>query len=452
MVPEELGKEVVDDLIRSCWIVESARVSLFETWMADPAHDDSISFEEDRSYAEDRAKLVLRALESRGRKPDTDLVEPHADWMRSVAGSTSDEVPLGAFLVDRLAAWCDNHLPTFLGDDGRRFLEIGEVARKGLKFPSSMPLPPGFDPVETVAVEPPGPVRFRFGILADLHFGSARGQANARAAVADLNRAGVDLVIQLGDLADHGNPDEFKLAVETLAELEMPFTTMMGNHDVFSYATEELAGRSLYTSSFGREPDGAIVEHKDMRFLVLDSVEHAASPFPAFDFASGSFLDGPGGAIVRGAFSPPQHDLLADIAGPDNGPAFVFLHHPPQPFTAFPPVLFGLNDRDSGRLHATVDSGNVWGVFAGHTHRNAITRVYDKVPAVEVAMPRDYPFGYGLVDVTDEGYAYRFVQISDEELLRQAYKSAGVLWRRYALGPRNARGFSWTPATGCVTP
>jgi 3',5'-cyclic AMP phosphodiesterase CpdA len=321
-----------------------------------------------------------------------------------------------------------------------------------LKFPESLPPPPPFEPVETIEAPAPGSVRFRFGILADLHFGSARGEANAKAAVADLNRSGAELVVQLGDLADHGNPAEFETAVTTLAGLEMPFTTMMGNHDVFSYATEELAGRSLYSSSFGRDPDGVIVDHNGTKFVILDSVEHAASPFPAFDFASGSFLEGPGGAIVRGAFSPPQHDLLAEIASPDGGPGFVFLHHPPQPFTAFPPVIFGLNDRDSGRLHATVDSGNVWGVFAGHTHRNAITRMYDKVPAVEVAMPRDYPFGYALIDVTDEGYAYRFVQISDEALLRESYSTAGTLWRRYALGPRSSRGFAWTPATGCVTP
>jgi hypothetical protein len=106
--------------------------------------------------------------------------------------------------------------------------------------------------------------------------------------------------------------------------------------------------------------------------------------------------------------------------------------------------LFGLRDEDSGRLHATVDSGNVWGVFAGHTHRNARTRNYGEVPAHEVAIPRDYPFGYALVDVSETGYAYRFVQISDDELLRDAYQSSGQIHRRYGLGSPEERAFVWT--------
>jgi hypothetical protein len=225
----------------------------------------------------------------------------------------------------------------------------------------------------------------------------------------------------------------------------MPVTTIMGNHDVYSMKEARLSGREYYGTAFGRPPDGAIIEHKGFRFAVLDSIEHAASPFGPYDLVAGRFVDeGEGGAIVRGSLSVPQHELLADIAAPGGDPSFVFLHHPPQPFTGFPPVLFGLRDADSGRLHAVIDSGNVWGVFAGHTHRNARTRTYGTVPAQEVAIPRDYPFGYALVDVTATGYAYRFVQLSDEALLRQAYGAASDIHRRYGLGDEEARGFSWT--------
>ena len=133
---------------------------------------------------------------------------------------------------------------------------------------------------------------------------------------------------------------------------------------------------------------------------------------------SGSFLEGPGGAIVRGSLSVAQHEILADLAAPGTAPAFVFLHHPPQPFTGFPPILFGLRDADSGRLHAVADSGNIWGVFAGHTHRNARTTTFDGVPVHEVGIPRDYPHGFALLEIADDGYAYRFVQLSDEDLVR----------------------------------
>jgi 3',5'-cyclic AMP phosphodiesterase CpdA len=266
----------------------------------------------------------------------------------------------------------------------------------------------------------------------------------AQVAIADLNRSGAELVIQLGDITDHGNKWEFELALESLKTLEMPFATMMGNHDVLSKEEGRLSGREYYPASFEREPDGVILEHKGFRFAVLDSVMHAASPYSDFNLATGTFIEGPGGAIVRGALTDPQHEILAEVASAGAPPAFVFLHHPPQPFTAFPPVLFGLRDEDSGRLHATVDSGNVWGVFAGHTHRNARTRNYGEVPAHEVAIPRDYPFGYALVDVSETGYAYRFVQISDDELLRDAYQSSGQIHRRYGLGSPEERAFVWT--------
>ncbi|MFP5297617.1 MAG: metallophosphoesterase family protein, partial [Actinomycetota bacterium] len=150
-----------------------------------------------------------------------------------------------------------------------------------------------------------------------------------------------------------------------------------------------------------------------------------------------------GGAVVHGSLTVPQHDILADVAAPGTAPAFVFLHHPPQPFAGFPPILFGLREADSGRLHATADSGNVWGIFAGHTHRNARTRDLDGIPAHEVAIPRDFPHGYATVDVCSDGYRYRFHQISDDELLSKAYERSGVMLRRYGAGPTEARAFMW---------
>ena len=224
---------------------------------------------------------------------------------------------------------------------------------------------------------------------------------------------------------------------------------MMGNHDVYSLKEERLAGRDYYGTSFGRAPDGVLLEHKGFRFAVLDSIDHSTTPFAPFDLVSGTFLDGSGGGMVRGSLTPPQHELLAEVAAPGAPPAFVLLHHPPQPFAAFPPVIFGLREVDSGRLHATVDSGNVWGVFAGHTHRNARTRNFGSVPAHEVGIARDYPFGYALVDVSDQGYAYRFRQISDGGLLQEAYAGAGEILRRYAEGRPEERAFVWTkPAPG----
>lgn len=438
-IPEDVAGEVIRDLLRSGWVIEQARRAFYEKWsLVEPAYEDSAR------RAAQRAEVVATSLADRGHRTDPGVAAAHTAWMHDLAGDRPDEVPLGNFFAARLGDWVDGHCADFLGTDAATLKTLGDEERAGLTFPSAMPPPPPFEPVATIAVDAPGEVAFTFGILADLHFGSVMSEQMARAAIADLNASGAELVIQLGDITDRGQIEEYEAARAALAELQMPYVTMMGNHDVYSIAEERLSGKEYYPASFGREPDGVILEHKGTRFAVLDSVMHAASPYPAYNLASGAFLEGSSGAIVRGALSVAQHEILAEVAAPGTPPAFVFLHHPPQPFAGFPPILFGLRDEDSGRLHATVDSGNVWGVFAGHTHRNARTRDFGTVPAHEVAMPRDYPFGYALVDVTENGYAYRFVQLSDQELLRAAYQDAGTIHRRYGLGTEAERGFVWT--------
>lgn len=435
----ELAQETVTDLLRSSWVFEAARTGLYRRWAsADP------SFTTRADGAAARATLLEDALGEVGRSPDTTLVEPHQGWIQNLVGDEPGEVALGDLFVARLGDWVEAHTERFLGDRGHKLKELGDRERALLRFPDDLPSAPAFEPLEPVEVEPPGDVAFRFAILGDLHFGSPGGEERGRAAIADINSSGAELVIQLGDLTDQGRRDEFEQAVKVLGDLDMPCTTMMGNHDVFARDEQRLSGRDYYGNSFGRQPDGVMLEHKEFRFAVLDSATEGTSPFAPFDFVTGGFTEARGGAVVHGSLTVPQHEILADVAAPDTSPAFVFLHHPPQPFAGFPPILFGLREADSGRLRATADSGNVWGIFAGHTHRNARTTNYNGVPAHEVGIPRDFPFGFALVDVTQRGYAYRFVQLSDEGLLREAYKAAGQIHRRYGLGRPEERGFVWT--------
>jgi 3',5'-cyclic-AMP phosphodiesterase len=434
----DLAQDVLVDLLRSAWVIESARASVFQSWSSQDRR-----FAVSARRARERAELVLASLEAAGGRPDPALVEPHAEWIGSVIGSRPGEVAFGDLFLARLGDWVHAHAGPLL-EDPARMAELGREETGELAFPEKLPAPPPFERVAAPPVEPPGEVTFRFGILADLHMGAPGRDALVQAAVAGLNRSGAELVIQLGDLTDHGNPGEFEKAATLLGELEMPWVAMMGNHDVFSFQEGRLMGKESYAAAFGREPGALLMEHKGVRFAVLDSAEHAVSPFPSFDLVSGAFLDEPGGGIARGSLTVAQHEILAEVAAPGTGPAFVFLHHPPQPFTSFPPILFGLRDADSGRLHATVDSGNVWAVFAGHTHRNATTRTYsDGIRSQEVATAADYPFGYALVDVTISGYAFRFVQIDDGELLRTGYARTGEIQRRYSRGTQQDLAFAW---------
>lgn len=436
---ESLPEDLFVDLLRSCWLVETSRAKVFEGWATT---DDR--YESSAKIALARAAIAADTLKARNKKTDDDLVALHTAWIDGVVGPLGDD-PLGPLFLARLSDWVDGHLAPLV-EEGDRLKSLSDEDRATIQWPSKLPAPPPYEPLEIPKVDPPDDATFRFGILGDLHVGSPRAEPLVQAAIDDLNRSGAELVVQLGDITDEGKQDQFERAAKLLEQLEMPTATMMGNHDVLALGATDLTGRGFYSTSFGREPDGLLLEHGGRRFAVLDSATHLASPFTAFDLVTGSFLDLPGGAIVRGSLTVPQHEILAEVAEPGAPPAFVFLHHPPQPYTGFPPILFGLREADSGRLHAVADSGNVWGVFAGHTHRNAITRRFGRVPCVEVGIPRDFPFGYALVDVGPGGYSYRFVQISDKEVVREAYRHAGGLQRRYGGGRLDERAFTWAPA------
>lgn len=435
---ESLPEDLFVDLLRSCWLIETSRSKVFEGWSA---QDDR--YQSSAKIALARAAIAADTLGQKGRKTDDQLVALHTAWIDGVVGPLGSD-PLGPLFMARLSDWVDGHLAPLV-EDGDRLKSLSDEDRASLQWPERLPEVPPFEPLDVPEIEPPHDKSFRFGILGDLHVGSPRAEPLVAAAIEDLNASGAELVVQLGDITDQGKQDQFERAAKLLEQLEMPVATMMGNHDVLALGATDLTGRTFYSTAFGREPDGLLLEHKGWRFAVLDSATHLASPFTAFDLVTGSFLDLPGGAIVRGSLTVPQHEVLAEVAEPGAPPAFVFLHHPPQPYMGFPPILFGLRDADSGRLHAVTDSGNVWGVFAGHTHRTAITTRFGRVPCVEVGIPRDFPYGYALVDVGPSGYSYRFVQISDRDLLEDAYRHAGGLQRRYGGGRPDERAFTWAP-------
>jgi len=430
-------QDVVTDLMRSGWAIETARSIIYSRWAVAQEQ-----FEQAAATALEAAAIFERELSERGRATDPSIAEGHAGWISSLVGDDPRTTPISDWFVARLGDWVSAHAGDLMAEGADRLKELHESDKENLSLPE-MPMAPPYEPMLTPPVEAPGEVAFRFAILGDIHIGSPSGEAMARAAISDINESGADLTIQLGDLTDHGTRDEFAGAVKLMGALAMPWEVVTGNHDVYSTAEKRLSGREYFTEHF-RAPDGRMIEHKGHRFVMLDSAEEIASPFAPYNLITGQFMDGNGGAIVRGAFTTPQHEILAEVAAPGSPPAFVFLHHPTQPFTSFPPIVFGLRDADTGRLHAVCDSGNVYGVFAGHTHRNKVSGRLGRVPVTEVGIPRDYPFGYGLVDVTDNGYVYRFHQISNEELLREGYPRSGQIHRNYALGDEFDRAFSWT--------
>jgi hypothetical protein len=281
MPAPQVAEEIVLDLLRSVWLVEHARAAVYRRWAETEAR-----WTDSEARTLKRAALVEEAVENAGRRPDEKLVEPHTAWMRSLVGDAPDEVPLAGLFLGRLGDWIDAHAAGVLGAAADEFTTINEEERASLEFPSQLPAPPPFEPYAVPEVAAPGEVVARVAIVGDLHVGSTRGDDLVEIALGDVARMRPDLVVQLGDITDHGEADEYRAAAELLAALDAPVLTVMGNHDVAALSESRLSGSEYYKAHFGRDPDGALAEVNGFRFAALDSVDHALSPYPAFDLVS----------------------------------------------------------------------------------------------------------------------------------------------------------------------
>lgn len=168
-----------------------------------------------------------------------------------------------------------------------------------------------------------------------------------------------DLLVVSGDLVDGGSAAEYGLLKEMLSPLVMPYALMPGNHD----------DRSALREAFPEQPwegAGLCCQRRDTdrgTVLLLDTI----LPWEA------------GGSIGDAQLA------WLDAACPANGPALLFMHHPP-----FAIGIAGLDViacRGSERL-ATWLAGHpqVEAVYCGHVHRTTVTTFAGR-PAVCAPSP-----------------------------------------------------------------
>jgi hypothetical protein len=420
------------DLLLSCWTIEASRsIVLDARGHADPA-----------LRAAERARILARRTHAEGVSIRPEFAREHAQWMVEVAGMEDETGPIGWFFLQRLGAYVDLHIADVLPPGDRERLiqlgasdseEVGEaVARQGV------PLPPPPEWPAAPSAEVSGDVRARIALLADPHVGIEASDVLIPTVVEDINRDAVDLTIALGDLTQSGKGDQFAKAREILERLSSRWLVTLGNHDMWGFGGSEAQGLKRFTQVFQRKPY-AIFETKGVNVIMIDSADPTASPFPPFDLVTGSFADEPKEALPGGRISEEVAQWMASI--PSNGPTFIVLHHPPYPYLGFPPIVFGLDAASTELLADLVRRTQAWGVFCGHSHRCALYN-FAGVPLVEVPCSKEWPFGYGVLEVSDEGWAYNLRPVSDQALVKKESAKANILFRRYAQGPDEARAFS----------
>lgn len=202
-----------------------------------------------------------------------------------------------------------------------------------------------------------------------------------------------DHMVILGDLTDHGRPDEYAELQRLLASVDMPMTLMLGNHDK----------RDTFRAAFGG--DGfvqSIVPLGPYRLICLDTLDETAVP------QHSGMLCAARTAWLREAL---------DACG--GAPVVLAMHHPPfrTGFDGMDAIM--LRDRDVFFEIIKAYAGEVH-LLCGHVHRT-ISGAARGVPyAVFKSACHQMPMMLGAAGSShsvDEPGAYGIVLLGDEGVI-----------------------------------
>lgn len=99
----------------------------------------------------------------------------------------------------------------------------------------------------------------RFALIADSH----SNYRDLDLTINQLNREDVDFTVHLGDMTDLGLAVEYEAAANMLARLQMPWLTVIGNHDAVGN------GRNIYRKIFGTE--NQVFDSRGYRFIIFNN-------------------------------------------------------------------------------------------------------------------------------------------------------------------------------------
>ena len=248
-------------------------------------------------------------------------------------------------------------------------------------------------------------------------------------AVADINALGVDAVFIKGDIADMGRREQFAIAARTFAGFTAPRHAFLGNHDHYARLEgDEVDGYAL----LGQPEAPRAVELGGWRLLLLDTVEPGEH---------------------HGVFPDERLSWLENELGETREraqPTLLLTHHqpvPPEHRHSYPNTI-GIIPEHSLRMFDLLGKNpQVQGVLIGHTHRNRVRRyaASGAVPFVEVNCVKDYPGGFAVYELYDDGtFRQEARRTSSQRALAHSSRCRDFFnggYREFALGTLAERAF-----------
>ena len=275
-------------------------------------------------------------------------------------------------------------------------------------------------------------------------------------AITEATARGCTLLLVNGDLSNAGEPAalaEVKSALDSFGQLggtthvqasgPRHYFVTRGNHDRWEkgslYATCESKDDGLHDCFDDSFSAGFVpgTQH----FSITFGNDRARYRFVGLDSNDGS---------TTGVLRPHELDFLeAELKHGD--PTIPLFHHPASltaSLSGTPPVADGLDYHDAQLFRELLGKhDNVAGVYAGHTHRNNFSTNTETgaVPYFEGGAVKEYPGGYTVVRMFENGYMVNFWKTSSPEARAWSERSRGEylgLGPDYQLGSLQDR--NWT--------
>lgn len=261
----------------------------------------------------------------------------------------------------------------------------------------------------------------------------------ATAASAEAKERGATLLLLNGDLTSEAEPSELAEfdSIFSAWEYQTDYYVTRGNHDrAHTYAScTPLASNPDYSDCirdhfFGTDPSFFSFDRAGVHFVALDTV----------DITSGN-----------GSIPADELDWLDAELASTTRPTFLFGHHPISEegrATTIGGPGFSLEQANAQTVEELIAANpQVVGVYSGHTHRNKRTRsaIAPAVPFIELGAVKEYPGGYGLVNVYEGGYMVNFYKTRGDAARAWSEQSRGEylgLYPYYTLGSFADRNFT----------
>ncbi|TYL37357.1 hypothetical protein CV102_17195 [Natronococcus pandeyae] len=277
---------------------------------------------------------------------------------------------------------------------------------------------------------PTAPERIRLAVVADPHVSPTaegtpklfhRSADRLRAAFADAEARGADAVVSVGDLTKDGVPAEYECVDDCLADLNLPFLAVPGNHDVPKDPTNVYEhGDDHETPPIDRFVErytpGELPYVARVGDLELVGINTASTP------------DGDLRRTHDGMVSADQLEWLERTLPDLSNPVVIMHHNTPSMYdqlreyidSAHPEMSMPPTTREPERLCELFETHDVPLVLTGHLH---ILGVAAFGPTREVTVPAtcSYPQGYVLVDIGPEGTAARYAPVTTSEGMTEAH-------------------------------